>query len=271
MSKTFPIFILAWICLSLVGYFLYIDTVENDLKARSLKALSSTGHEWLSINLEGRDLTLHGNSPNKDALIEAENIVSNVYGVRVVETDVVSHELSDQVLLEMKNNGSDIASVNGDSDLGENNNYVGNDNDAIRHLGDEQIATSSIENESNSFYPCSIDIGSMASHTMIYFETSSSVVDSQGIALLGKLAALLNDCPFYRITITGHTDLRGNQLINQQLSEQRAANVEAQLVRLGVSTQRIDISGVAASSPATDNMTIDGLAGNRRVEIALIQ
>jgi len=389
MSKIIPIFLIAWLCLSISGYLLYIGTVESDLNARSKEAVSSVGYDWLSINQEGRDLSLHGNAPDEDALNDAANIVRNVYGVRVVETDEISIKLPDQSLLEIKSDDTDSDGVidsldafpddaseqldhdadgvgdnvdldddndgvndtndafpldgsetidtdndgvgdNADTDddndgysdsidafakeLSENKDSDGDgigdnsdeddDNDGIKdsldafpyvhadisdmdgdgvsdsqdiypnddsRWSDEPIETSSIDANLNPYNPCSIDIGSITSHTMIYFKTGSSVVNNEGIELLRKLAALLNDCPFYYVNIIGHTDPRGNQLMNQQLSEQRAANVETRLVDLGVYHQRINTSGVAASSPASDNMTTDGLAGNRRVEIALTQ
>ena len=319
MSKIMPTFLLAWICLSLVGYFLYVDTVESDLHARSKEATFTAGFEWLSISQQGRDITLHGSAPDEGALNDAVNIVKNVYGVRVVKSDQMSKELPDQALLVVEGNDRDNDGVidtldvfpdnaneqldhdadgvgdNGDTD--DDNEGIKDHLDAFPYLhadvsdmdgdgvsdsqdiypndisrwSDEQIETSSIDKNQSSNNPCSIDIGRITSHTMIYFETSSSIVDSEGFELLRKLGGLLNDCPFYYVNVIGHTDLRGSLLINQQLSEQRAANVEAQLIDFGVNHQRIKTSGVAASSPTTDNMTIDGLAGNRRVEIALTQ
>jgi len=354
MSKTIPIFLFTWICLSLVGYFLYIGTVESDLHARSKKAASSAGHEWLSISLQGRDITLHGNAPDEDALNNVVRVIKNVYGVRIVEYDHTLNELPAQALLEIKISDRDNIGVidtldvfpdnankkrdydadglgdNADADdvndnVKDSNNHfpldpqeqndndldgIGNnsdtddDNDGIKdHLdafpylhadisdmdgdgvsdsqdiypndisrwSDEQIETSSIDKNQNSFYPCSIDIASITSQTMIYFETSSSIVDSEGIELLDNLAALLTDCPFYQVNITGHTDIRGSQFLNQKLSAQRAAAVEEVLVDLGVNLQRIDTSGAAAAFPVEDNTTINGLAGNRRVEVAITQ
>ena len=359
MSKIIPIFLFAWICLSLAGYLLYIDSVESDLHARSKEVLSSAGYEWLDISQQGRDLTLHGNAPDEDSITSVMKMVSSVYGVRIVQTGDLSLALPEQALLEKKgidrdNDGvidtddafpldssetvdtdNDGIGDNADADdnndgysdsiddlmlkLSENKDSDGDgiadnsdsddDNDGIKDsldafpyvhadisdmdgdgVSDSQdtypndssrwsdnqlevssIEVSSIDNNQIAFNPCSVDIDSITSHTMIYFQSGSSIVDNEGIALLTKLAAFLNNCPFYFVNVTGHTDLRGNQAMNQQLSEQRAANVKAQLVDLGVNHQRIESIGVAASSPVSDNTSIDGFAGNRRVEIALTQ
>ncbi len=300
MSKIIPIFQFAWICLSVVGYFLYIDTVQSDLNARSKAAVSAAGYDSLTISQRGRDLSLQGSAPDEDTLIDAADIVRNVYGVRVVETDEVSIELPDQTLLEIKSDDTDSDGVinsqdafpdhaseqldhdvdgigdNSDADISDMDGDGVSDSQDIYPNDDsrwsnEQIETSSNDENLNSYNPCSIDIGSITSHTMIYFQTGSSIVNSEGIGLLRKLAALLNDCPFYYVNIIGHTDLRGSQSMNQQLSDLRAANVETQLIDLGVYHRRINTSGVAASSPTSDNTTTDGLAGNRRVEIALTQ
>ena len=49
--------------------------------------------------------------------------------------------------------------------------------------------------------------------------------------------------------ITGHTDTMGTNRYNQKLSEQRAANVKAEMVVLGVPADEISTEGKCFSQP----------------------
>lgn len=69
------------------------------------------------------------------------------------------------------------------------------------------------------------------------------------------------------LTVTGYTDSRGSDKLNQKLSERRAASVKAYLVKKGVAADRISAKGMGAAKPVADNKTAAGRAQNRRVEI----
>ncbi|MCB9707729.1 MAG: OmpA family protein [Myxococcales bacterium] len=74
-----------------------------------------------------------------------------------------------------------------------------------------------------------------------------------------------------KVTIEGHTDSRGKDSTNQELSEARAQSVLAYLVSKGVPAEDIKAVGIGASRPVADNATAEGRANNRRVEIILGQ
>jgi outer membrane protein OmpA-like peptidoglycan-associated protein len=69
------------------------------------------------------------------------------------------------------------------------------------------------------------------------------------------------------ITVEGHTDSRGSDSANMQLSQSRADSVRSYLVSQGVKSERIRAIGRGESQPIADNSTADGRANNRRVEI----
>ena len=69
------------------------------------------------------------------------------------------------------------------------------------------------------------------------------------------------------LAVTGHTDSRGSEKLNQKLSLSRAESVKAYLVKKGVSAARITTKGEASTRPVADNKTKAGRAQNRRVEI----
>ena len=80
------------------------------------------------------------------------------------------------------------------------------------------------------------------------------------------LGAQLTDS---QIVIEGHTDARGSDQRNQQLSQQRAEAVRDYLVQRGVDTQRLAAVGRGEASPIADNESAEGRATNRRVEIVV--
>lgn len=71
------------------------------------------------------------------------------------------------------------------------------------------------------------------------------------------------------ILIEGHTDDKGTESYNQQLSERRASSVGDLLKSLGVASSRISEVGYGENAPIADNSTEDGRRLNRRVEVAI--
>jgi outer membrane protein OmpA-like peptidoglycan-associated protein len=71
------------------------------------------------------------------------------------------------------------------------------------------------------------------------------------------------------IVVEGHTDSRGSDQANQDLSLRRAQEVRGYLVSQGVPTDSIRAVGVGESRPVASNATAEGRANNRRVEIVV--
>jgi outer membrane protein OmpA-like peptidoglycan-associated protein len=71
------------------------------------------------------------------------------------------------------------------------------------------------------------------------------------------------------IIVEGHTDSRGSDRANQQLSLRRAQEVRGYLVSQGVPSDSIRAVGVGESRPLASNASAEGRANNRRVEIVV--
>jgi len=86
---------------------------------------------------------------------------------------------------------------------------------------------------------------------------------------LNKLASVVAKYNNTIVHIVGHTDDRGSDSYNQQLSERRALAVKDYLAANGVTASRIRTEGRGESEPRATNATPEGRAMNRRVEIYL--
>lgn len=87
---------------------------------------------------------------------------------------------------------------------------------------------------------------------------------------LNKLAANFVKYKNSNLQITGHTDNVGEAAYNQTLSEQRAGAVAAVLINGGVEPNRIRTYGAGENQPVASNLTPEGRAQNRRVEIVVV-
>jgi OmpA-OmpF porin, OOP family len=101
----------------------------------------------------------------------------------------------------------------------------------------------------------------------VYFETNSAEIDSDSKELLRKLGvAVLEANPDLRVRVDGHTDSRGSDAYNQQLSERRAAAVRKFFINEGIDSKRLESRGFGESQPAAPNDSAENMRLNRRVE-----
>jgi outer membrane protein OmpA-like peptidoglycan-associated protein len=71
------------------------------------------------------------------------------------------------------------------------------------------------------------------------------------------------------LVVEGHTDSRGTEQLNEELSRQRAEAVRDFLVSRGVPSERIEARGLGEYRPVASNASAEGRANNRRVEIVI--
>ena len=73
---------------------------------------------------------------------------------------------------------------------------------------------------------------------------------------------------YRNILIVGHTDSTGDPAFNQRLSEARARTVAQVFVAHGFPANKVFYQGAGASEPVASNASAEGMARNRRVEVA---
>jgi outer membrane protein OmpA-like peptidoglycan-associated protein len=86
---------------------------------------------------------------------------------------------------------------------------------------------------------------------------------------LTQIAEVIRDQPKKKVLVEGHTDARGTEASNLELSKARAASVGSFLASRGVPSDHITTAGLGSSRPVADNNTPEGRANNRRVELVI--
>jgi outer membrane protein OmpA-like peptidoglycan-associated protein len=86
---------------------------------------------------------------------------------------------------------------------------------------------------------------------------------------LDRIAEVLRENPDIKVEIAGHTDGRGREDTNRELSQKRAEAVREYLVSKGIARERVAATGHGMDRPIATNRTQAGRASNRRVELKI--
>jgi outer membrane protein OmpA-like peptidoglycan-associated protein len=106
----------------------------------------------------------------------------------------------------------------------------------------------------------------------VQFEVGSDVLLPESYPVLTLVADTLNVTPNIRLArIEGHTDDRGSDDANLELSDLRAGAVVQFLIDSGVDPTRLEYVGYGEMYPIESNDTADGRTANRRVEIHIVE
>jgi len=103
----------------------------------------------------------------------------------------------------------------------------------------------------------------------LLFDFDSDRIRPDAAANLQELARSLTKFPNSNIMIVGHTDSKGEDAYNMDLSIRRANAASAYLQAQGVPLSRLTTAGRGETEPVAPNTTEAGMQQNRRVEIAI--
>ncbi|AZV79687.1 OmpA family protein [Parasedimentitalea marina] len=101
------------------------------------------------------------------------------------------------------------------------------------------------------------------------FASDSYAISSAVQSDLQKIADSLLRYPDSSVQVIGHTDSDGDASYNQGLSVKRADAVADQIQAGGVPYNRVQTTGEGEDQPVASNLTPEGKAQNRRVEIVV--
>jgi outer membrane protein OmpA-like peptidoglycan-associated protein len=103
----------------------------------------------------------------------------------------------------------------------------------------------------------------------VLFDTASATLNPGGMQQIARLATFLAENPDRTVLIEGHTDSRGSESYNLELSQRRADSVRNALIGAGVDPARINARGLGEAMPVASNETAAGRQQNRRVEVVV--
>jgi outer membrane protein OmpA-like peptidoglycan-associated protein len=101
----------------------------------------------------------------------------------------------------------------------------------------------------------------------VLFDTAAATLKPGAALTIDRIARFLEGNPQTRLIIEGHTDSRGSEAYNEELSQRRAQAVGDALVERGIQSNRFEVLGRGEGFPVANNGTAAGRQQNRRVEI----
>lgn len=109
-------------------------------------------------------------------------------------------------------------------------------------------------------------------HVALYinFDFDKADIKPESQPIIEEIVSLLKQNPELKLTVEGHTDNVGKPEYNKQLSERRAKSIVAAVSAKGIAATRLNAIGYGQDKPITDNLTDDGRAKNRRVELVKV-
>ncbi len=115
-----------------------------------------------------------------------------------------------------------------------------------------------------------IAIGATVRLNNIFFDFDKTTLKPESYKELNQVVDFLESNGSVSIEIAGHTDSRGSDEYNANLSQGRAQAVVDYLYSQGIDESRIEAHGYGESMPVETNDTDEGRAVNRRVEFTIL-
>ncbi|MEZ4368820.1 MAG: OmpA family protein [Kofleriaceae bacterium] len=106
----------------------------------------------------------------------------------------------------------------------------------------------------------------------VYFEYNKDIIKKESYPILDAVAATLEGTTDIKLVeIQGHTDERGNDAYNLDLSNRRAASVRKYLIDKGIDSGRLTSQGYGETQPVDPGHNEKAWADNRRVEFLILK
>jgi outer membrane protein OmpA-like peptidoglycan-associated protein len=119
--------------------------------------------------------------------------------------------------------------------------------------------------------PEELEVGKTIALRDIYYDFDKADLRQESIAELNRLLNLLVAFPKMEIEIGSHTDNRGDDLYNMDLSKRRAESVVNFLISKGIDKSKLMFKGYGETIPIATNTTDEGRQLNRRTEFKIIR
>ncbi len=139
-------------------------------------------------------------------------------------------------------------------------------------------ATDSVEANDDGMSPFSrdlylppIEVGATVRLQNIYFDFDKTTLKAESFIELNKVVDFLKQNETVEIEISGHTDSKGSDDYNINLSQGRSQAVVDYIIGQGIQDFRLSAHGYGESKAIDTNDTDAGRANNRRVEFTVLK
>jgi outer membrane protein OmpA-like peptidoglycan-associated protein len=126
------------------------------------------------------------------------------------------------------------------------------------------------EEEATNLSETSINRIVLASYT-IEFAFDSSLIESQSMPVLDKIAREITTYLPSDVTVSGYTDSKGTGVYNKNLSQRRADSVSQVLTNRGVSNRSLGSQAFGETNQAVQTQDGVALRANRRVIVEFLK
>jgi outer membrane protein OmpA-like peptidoglycan-associated protein len=116
-----------------------------------------------------------------------------------------------------------------------------------------------------------IEVGLTVRLKNIYFDFDKTTLKKESFVELNKVVDFLKGNPHVEIEISGHTDSKGSDEYNLNLSQGRSQSVVDYIISQGIEDFRLTAHGYGETNPIETNDTDAGRANNRRVEFTVVK
>ena len=273
-------------------------TIQSDINTRAQEALDKQNLGWVNLAVDGRDITLTGSAPNKEAKDAADQAV-RINGYNLIENQLTVTNSTATPQDSDQNNSPQVDTKNieqpkeqtTDSDdnsvedtqktkntptieppVKQNKTQKAEITKEISVKQDESQEKEAAQEAPIKQVKASKDCQKKFNQilkTPIYFNTSSDSVQKNSIRVLNKLALAAKECGSFNLVIHGHSDSTGKASLNKKLSHGRAKAVMKYLIDQRIDSKRLTAQGHGSSEPVASNKTNVGRARNRRIEITI--
>jgi outer membrane protein OmpA-like peptidoglycan-associated protein len=149
--------------------------------------------------------------------------------------------------------------------------YLSHEQDFTFAAGDQRVLNITLQPKKKKVTRVRLEKKQIVILDKVHFETAKAIIRPESFDLLNDVAdTIVTNPDVGRVEVAGHTDARGSDSYNQDLSQRRAEAVAEYLGGRGVAPERLIAVGYGESRPIADNDTDEGMEKNRRVEFNLI-
>jgi len=134
-----------------------------------------------------------------------------------------------------------------------------------------EVADNDLSPFSRDLYLAPVEIGTTVRLKNIYFDFDKTTLKKESFPELNKVVEFLKVNPNIEIEIAGHTDNKGTDDYNINLSQGRSQSVVDYIVSQGIDSGRLGAHGYGEGKPIETNDTDAGRAVNRRVEFTVLK